>query len=97
MGYADDTKPAITTMEEFTTVDHCLALFERASGCRVHRDPKSKKCKFLPIGRWRNTLQQEDIPCNYMTMSDHLDMVGITLTAGWTKTRKERNKGTKYA
>ena len=34
IGYADDTKPAITTMEEFTTVDHSLTLFEKASGCR---------------------------------------------------------------
>ena len=89
IGYADDTKPAITTMEEFTTVDHSLALFERASGCKVHRDPLNKKCKFLPLGRWRTSLKQEDIPCDYMTLSDHLDMVGVTLMASWVKTRKE--------
>ena len=89
IGYADDTKPAITTMEEFTTVDHSLALFESASGCRVHRDPQNKKCKFLPLGHWRNSLRQDDIPCDYMTLSDHLDMVGVTLMATWTKTRKE--------
>ena len=29
-----------------------------------------------------------DIPCAYMTLSDHLDMVGVTLMASWTKTRK---------
>ena len=46
------------------------------------------KCKFLALGRWRNTLQQTDIPCNYMTLSDHLDMVGVTLMASWAKTRK---------
>ena len=46
------------------------------------------KCKFLTLGRWRNTLQQADIPVNYMTLSDHLDMVGVTLMASWTKTRK---------
>ena len=88
IGYADDNKPAITTMEEFTIVDNSLAIFERASGCRLHRDPLNKKCKFLPLGRWRNSLQQTDIPCNYMTISDHLDMVGVTLTASWSKTRK---------
>ena len=88
IGYADDSKPAITTMAEFILVDNALTLFENASGCKVHRDPKNMKCKFLPLGRWRNTLQQEDIPCNYMTLSDHLDMVGVTLMSSWTKTRK---------
>ena len=39
IGFADDTKPAITTMEEFQVVDRALSLFERDSGCRVHRDP----------------------------------------------------------
>ena len=88
IGYADDNKPAITTMEEFSVVDKSLEIFERASGCKLHRDPASKKCKFLPLGRWRNSLQQSDIPCNYMTISDHLDMVGVTLMASWHKTRK---------
>ena len=75
-------------MEEFRTVDNSLALFEKASGCKLHRDPLNKKCKFLPLGRWRNSLQQTDIPCDYMTLSDHLDMVGVTLMASWAKTRK---------
>ena len=88
IGYADDSKPAITSMEEFMVVDRSLSLFEKASGCKVHRDPSSMKCKFLPLGRWRSTLQQEDIPCNYMTLADHLDMVGVTLKATWTQTRK---------
>lgn len=88
IGYADDSKPAITTMAEFTLVDKALTLFEKASGCKVHRDPQNMKCKFLPLGRWRTTLQQEDIPCNYMTLSDHLDMVGVTLMCSWSKTRK---------
>ena len=88
IGYADHSKPAITSMAEFTLVDKALTLFEDASGCKVHRDPRNMKCKFLPLGRWRNNLQQEDIPCNYMTLSDHLDMVGVTLKCSWTKTRK---------
>ena len=88
IGYADDNKPAITSMEEFVTVDNSLALFESASGCKLHRDPLNKKCKFLPLGRWKTTLQQADIPCDYMTLSDHLDMVGVTLMASWSKTRK---------
>ena len=68
-------------MEEFTLVDNSIALFEKASGC-------NKKCKFLPLGAWRTALQQTDIPCPYMTLSDHLDMLGVTLMATWTKTRK---------
>ena len=88
IGYADNNKPSITTMEEFETVDHSLALFEKASGCKLHRDPLNKKCKFLPLGRWKTTLKQEEIPCDYMTLSDHLDMVGVTLKASWAKTRK---------
>ena len=79
IGYADDVKPAITTMEEFMLVDKAMALFESASGYKLHRDPANKKCKFLPLARWRGTLVQEDIPCDYMTISDHLEMVGVEL------------------
>ena len=88
IGYADDVKPAITSMAEFSLVDRAMALFESASGCKLHRDPASKKCKFLPLARWRGTLQQEDIPCQYMTISDHLDMVGVELRATWSQTRR---------
>ena len=88
VGYADDVKPAITTMQEFSLVDEAMTLFERASGCRLHRDPASKKCKFLPLARWRGSLQQEDIPCPYMTISDHLEMIGVELRATWSQTRK---------
>ena len=75
-------------MEEFTLVDKSLAMFEKASGCKLHRDPQNMKCKFLPLGRWRTSLKQADIPCDYMTLSDHLDMVGVTLMATWQQTRK---------
>ena len=88
IGYADDTKPAITSMHKFSVVDKALTVFENASGCKVHRDPSNMKCKFLALGRWRNTLEQADIPCKYMTLSEHLDMVGVTLMASWTKTKK---------
>ena len=90
ISYADDLKPAITTMGEFALVDQASALFEAASGCRLHRNPASKKCKFLPLGKWRRSLQQEDLPpsCQYLVLSDHLDMVGVELRATWTQTRK---------
>ena len=49
--YIDDLKPSITSLEEFTLVDTASLNFERASGCELHRDPKSGKVKFLPLGR----------------------------------------------
>ena len=88
IGYADDIKPAITTMQEFSLVDNAMHLFEEASGCKLHRDPSTQKCKFLPLGRWRGTLEQSDIPCPYMSLSDHLDMLGVELRATWIQTRK---------
>ena len=88
IGYADDIKPAITSMAEFLVVDKAMELFENASGCKLHRDPATKKCKFLPLARWRGTLQQEDIPCAYMTISEHLEMLGVELRSSWTQTRK---------
>ena len=88
IGYADDVKPAITNMSEFNIVDKAMELFENASGCRLHRDPLTKKCKFLPLAKWKGTLRQEDIPCSYMTLSDHLDMIGVELRSTWSQTRK---------
>ena len=88
VGYADDMKTAVTSMQEFALVDRASSLFERSSGCKLHRDPASGKCKFLPLGTWRGTLSQEDIPFPYMVLSDHLDMVGVDLRATATQTRK---------
>ena len=88
IGYADDVKPAVTKVEEFILIDNAMALFERASGCKLHRDPESKKCKFLPLAKWKGTLKQEDIPCPYMTLTDELEMVGVELRGTWTQTRK---------
>ena len=56
-GYADDVKPSVTTLAEFALVDNAAGLFERSSGCKLHCDPITGKCKVLPLGRWRNTLQ----------------------------------------
>jgi hypothetical protein len=75
-GYCYDLKPAITSIHEFILVEQSIALFEKSSGCKLHRDPASNKCKFLPLGRWRGVLTQEDIPVHFFTLSDHLDMLG---------------------
>ena len=49
IGYADDLKPSITCLEEYKLVDEASALFEICSGCKLHRNPTSGKCKFLPL------------------------------------------------
>ena len=88
MAYCDDVKPSITCMAEFFTVAKACTLFEESSGCKLHRDPTSMKCKFLALGRWRGVLEQEDIPLRYMVLSDSLEMVGVDLKATWSQTRK---------
>jgi hypothetical protein len=74
-------------MEEFILVDKAMQLFEHSSGYKMHRDPTSGKCKFLALGKWKGTLTQEDLPCNFFSLSDHLDMLGVTLMATHTATR----------
>ena len=54
----------------------------------MHRDPTSCKVNFLPLGRWRGTLSREDLPVQYIAISDHLDMVGVQLMASFLHTRK---------
>ena len=63
-------------------------MLERASGVKLHRDPTAGKVKFLPLGRWRGTLTQEDLPHQYVLLSDHLDFVGVELRATYIQTRK---------
>ena len=59
---------------------------------KLHRDPLSNKCKFLPLGKWRGTLKQEDIPTPYMRITDTLDMVGVQLCATWTNSRRKNGE-----
>ena len=88
IAYVDDVKPSVTSMQEFTLIDQGSALFEAASGCILHRDPSSGKVKLLPLGRWKGTLEQENLPVNYIVISEHLDMVGVKLKSSFLQTRK---------
>ena len=88
IAYADDVKPAISSMQEFYLVDRACSLLEQASGVKLHRNPDSGKVKFLPLGRWRGTLTQEDLPHQYVRLSDFLDFVGVELRATFSLTRK---------
>ena len=88
IAYADDVKPAICSMQEFLLVDRACSLLEMASGVKLHRDPATGKVKFLALGRWRGTLTQEDLPHQYVRLSEHLDFVGVELRATFSSTRK---------
>ena len=56
IAYADDVKPAIASMNEFSIIDWGCTLLEKASGVKLHRDPSVGKVKFLPLGRWKGLL-----------------------------------------
>ena len=81
-------KPSITSMQEFFLVDQACSMLERASGVKLHRDPSVGKVKFLALGRWKGTLTQEDLPHQYIQLSDHLDFVGVELRSTFVQTRK---------
>ena len=72
-------------MSEFSLVDKACRLFENASGC-------SKMCKMLALGRWKGTLEQEDIPLPYLKLTDHLDYLGVRLFANYSATRRENGE-----
>jgi hypothetical protein len=86
--YLDDCKPAITSMSEFQLVDSACSLFERSSGCKLHRNPASNKCKVLLLGRWKGVVEQEDIPLPYLKITDHLDYLGCKLFSDYSATRR---------
>ena len=87
-GLADDVKPGVSSIEEFSLVDRAAGLFERSSGNKLHRDPVIGKCKVLLLGKWKNTLMQEHINFPYLGIAPQLSMVGVELTANWQATRK---------
>ena len=53
------------------------------------QQPASNKCKVLALGRWKGTLQQEDIPLPYLKLTEHLDFLGCRLYANYCATRRE--------
>ena len=65
-----------------------MTLFERASGCKMHRTAVSQKCKFLALGKWKTNLRQNMIPHDFFILSDHLDFLGVILKSTYSLTRK---------
>ena len=78
-------------MSEFAVVERAALLFEKSSGNKLHRDPVRGKCKVLLLGRWRGTVEQEDIGFPHLRITDSLAFVGVHLQATWQKTRKQNN------
>ena len=78
-------------MSEFAVVERAAQLFEQSSGNKLHRDPQKRKCKVLLLGRWRGTVEQEDIGFPHFRITESLSFVGVHLQASWQKTRKQNN------
>ena len=89
VGYVDDACPVVTSVDEFFTVDSCLKLFESASGCKFHRNPLTQKCKVTLFGPWKQKFNQENIPLPFLQVTDHLDILGVSIYENWRKTQKE--------
>ena len=97
MVYVDDIKPGITSLGKFSLVGGGSALFEAASECVLHSDPKSGKVKFLAIGGWKPKgrdpgLTKENIPVPYVVLSQHLNIVGTKLCANYWDTQALNGK-----
>ena len=89
VSYVDDIMPFITEENEFYILDECLKLFEKASGCRFHRDPESQKCTVMPLGNsWKNKMKNT-CPLPYLQVTDRIDVLGISLHQTWTSTKSK--------
>ena len=81
-------KPDITDMDEVRLcISECDKL-EGTCGIKLHKNPDAGKIKLLPPGKWRRNLKQEDIPYNFIKLSEYLDCVGVMLYANYNETRK---------
>ena len=86
MNYVDDLNPIVTKVEEFKTVDSCLVLFEKASGCEFHRDPNSQKCKVTPFGKWKQWLTQDNVPLPFLLVTETLEILGVKIFESYSDT-----------
>ena len=86
VGFVDDVKGVITSVQEFNTLDNTLRSFELATGSKLHRNANSRKCNCLTLGRW-SRWSQADSPLDYMSVVSEINFLGITLTRSSGKTR----------
>ena len=73
LGFVDDVKCALTSLKEFEMLDAGVRLFERASGSELHRDPTTKKCQLLTMGKW-SKWKQDQSPLGYLAVVEELSV-----------------------
>ena len=86
LGFVDDVKCALTSVSEFGLLDAGVKLFEDASGSELHRDPTTKKCQLLTLGRW-SKWKQEQSPLEYLAVVEELNFLGVKLARSTSKSR----------
>ena len=79
IGFVDDIKAILRSIEEFKLLDGTISLFEKSSGSRLHRDPATKKCQLLALGRW-GLWKQRNSPLDYMLVVQELNILGVKMT-----------------
>ena len=79
IGFVDDIKAILRTLDEFKILDQIISLFEKSSGSRLHRDPATRKCQLLALGRWSNW-KQSNSPLDYMSVVQELNILGVKMT-----------------
>ena len=79
VGFVDDLKCILRSRDEFKTMDHIISLFEKSSGSKLHRDPQTKKCQLLALGRWSGW-KQANSPLEYMRVTEELNILGVRMT-----------------
>ena len=89
IGFVDDACPVVTTREEFFIVDSCLKFFELSSGCKFHRNPTTQKCKITLFGSWKRRFKQDNIPLQFLQITDHLEISSVKLYENWRTSQRE--------
>ena len=67
-------------------LDAGVRLFERASGSELHRDPTTKKCQLLTMGKW-SKWKQDQSPLGYLAVVEELNFLGVKLARTIAKSR----------
>ena len=67
-------------------LDAGVRLFERASGSELHRDPTTKKCQLLTMGKW-SKWKQDQSPLGYLAVVEELNFLGVKLARTIARSR----------
>ena len=89
IGYADDLKIAIRSLEDLIMAVRQCTKMEMASGVKLHRSTTKGKCRLLTVGTWRESLTQNDIPFDFIKLTDNLNLLGVSLCATYRLTREK--------